>query len=46
MEYVALKGYAQSGKPNELLARYGLTSKDIEASVRKVVARKEGLINI
>lgn len=46
MEFVALKGYAQSGKPNELLVRYGLTAKEIEAAVRKVVTRKEGLINV
>ncbi len=41
MEFVALTGYAQSGKPNELLERYGLTSKDIEAAVHRVVARKK-----
>ena len=41
MEFVAMTGYAQSGKPNELLERYGLTAKDIEAAVRRVVARKK-----
>jgi len=40
MEFVALKGYAQSGKPTDLLVRYGLTSADIEAAVRRVVGRK------
>ena len=40
MEFVAMKGYAQSGRPNELLARYGLTAKEIEAAVRRVLARK------
>jgi transketolase len=46
VEFVALTGYAQSGKPNELLVRYGLTSKEIIAAVRKVIARKEGLVNV
>jgi transketolase len=46
VEFVAMTGYAQSGKPNELLARYGLTAKDIEAAVRKAIARKEGFINV
>jgi transketolase len=41
MEFVALKGYAQSGKPNELLERYGLTAKEVEAAVRKVLTRKK-----
>jgi transketolase C-terminal domain/subunit len=36
-----MTGYAQSGKPNELLERYGLTAKDIEAAVRRVVVRKK-----
>jgi len=40
MEFVAMKGYAQSGKPAELLERYGLTSKDMEAAVRRAVGRK------
>jgi transketolase len=40
MEFVAMKGYAQSGKPAELLDRYGLTARDIAAAVRKVMARK------
>ncbi len=41
VEFVALTGYAQSGKPNDLLVRYGLTSREIIAAVKKVVARKE-----
>jgi transketolase len=40
MEFVALKGYAQSGKPEELLKRYGLTARDIAQAVRAVMKRK------
>jgi transketolase len=43
MEFVAIKDtYAKSGKPGELLQRYGLTAKDIERAVRAVVKRKGG----
>ncbi len=41
MEFVALRGYAQSGKPAELLERYGLTAKEVEAAVKKALARKK-----
>jgi transketolase len=41
MEFVAMTGYAQSGKPNDLLERYGLNAKSIEAAVRKVLKRKK-----
>ena len=40
VEVVALKGYAESGAPEELLAKYHLTSKDVEEAVRKSVGRK------
>jgi transketolase len=41
MEFVAIKDtYAQSGKPSELLERYGLTAKDIERGVRSAIERK------
>ena len=41
IEFVAIKDtYAKSGKPAELLQRYGLTAKDIEQAVRAVVKRK------
>jgi transketolase len=40
MEFVALKGYAESGKPNELLKKYGLTAGDVAQAVRKVLTRK------
>ncbi len=43
MEMVAIKDtYAKSGKPAELLQRYGLTAKDIEQAVRKVTKGKKG----
>ena len=43
MEMVSLKdAYAMSGKPAELLQRYGLTAKDIAQAVRKVKKRKQG----
>jgi len=41
MEFVAVKDtYAKSGKPAELLQRYGLTAKDIEQAVHAVLKRK------
>jgi len=41
MELVALKDtYAKSGKPAELLMRYGLTAKDIEQAVKSAIKRK------
>jgi transketolase len=41
MEFIAVKDkFGMSGKPAELLARYGLTSKDIAAAVREVIKRK------
>jgi transketolase len=40
LEYVALHGYTQSGKPADLLSRYGLTAKDIERAAKKVITRK------
>ena len=41
MEMVAIRDtYAESGKPAELLQRYGLTAKDIGQAVRAVVKRK------
>jgi transketolase len=41
MEFIAIKDtYAKSGKPSELLERYGLTDKDIERGVRSVIKRK------
>ncbi len=40
MEFVAMTGYAMSGKPNELLEKYGLTAKGIQDAVLKVLKRK------
>ena len=41
VEFVAIKDtYAKSGKPAELLQRYGLTAKDIEQGVRLAIRRK------
>jgi transketolase len=41
MEFVALKDtYAKSGKPAELMQRYGLTAKDIAQTVRTAIKRK------
>ncbi len=43
MEFVAIKDiFAKSGKPDELLQRYGLIAKDIEQAVRSVIKRKQG----
>lgn len=40
-EYVAIKDtYAESGKPAELLVKYGLTSKEIVKAAETVVKRK------
>ncbi len=40
MEFVALEGYAQSGKPDVLLERYGLSSQGIVRAVHNVLKRK------
>jgi transketolase len=41
MEFVAVKDvFGQSGKPAELLVRYGLSSKDIVKAVHEVLKRK------
>jgi len=41
MEFVAVKDtYAKSGKATELLQRYGLTAKDIEKAVQRVIKKK------
>jgi len=42
MEFVAIKDtYAKSGKPAELLQKYGLTARDTEQAVRSVIKRKQ-----
>ena len=41
VEFVAIRDtYASSGKPSELLERFGLTARDIAAAVRKAIERK------
>ena len=41
MEFVGLEDtYAESGDPEALMKKYGLTSEQVVAAVRKVVARK------
>ena len=40
VEIVALDGYAESGTPAELVAKYGLTSVEVEAAARRALARK------
>lgn len=39
MEIVALKQYAESGSPNELLKKYGLTAREIVAAANIVMKR-------
>ncbi len=42
MEFVGLKDtYAESGKPNELFERYGLTSRHIVAAIEQVLKKKK-----
>ena len=43
MESVALTSYAESGKPEDLLQKYGLTSEKIFEAVKKVNDRKPSL---
>ena len=40
LEMIAMSGYAESGNPELLLAKYGLTAERIVAAVRKAVSRK------
>lgn len=43
LEMVALDDcYGESGEPDDLAAKYGLTASDIAAAVRRAVARKGG----
>ena len=42
MEMVALQGYAESGKSDELLEKYHLSVQDIEAAVKRALQRKIG----
>ena len=40
MEAVAVAGYAESGKPQELLERYGLTPAKVADAARRAIARQ------
>ena len=41
MEFVGIQNtYAESGKPEELLEKYGLVAHNIVDAVKKVIARK------
>lgn len=42
VEMVGLTGYAQSGDPQALLERYGLTPTDVADAVRRAISRKAG----
>ena len=42
VEMVGLTGYAESGKPDQLLEKYGLTPPHIASAVRRAVSRKRG----
>jgi transketolase len=41
MEFVGLTGYAESGSPEDLLKKYGMTAPNIIAAVHKVRERKQ-----
>jgi transketolase len=42
MEFVGInETYAESGQPDELIEKYGLVAKNVEAAARKVVGRKK-----
>lgn len=43
MQFVGLSTYAKSGKPDELLERYGLTTTTIEKAVKVVIAQRNRL---
>ncbi len=40
LEMVALNRYAESGRPDQLLVKYGLTASDVSTAVRRVLERK------
>lgn len=42
IEFIGVKdSFGESGKPDELMKKYGLTAKDIEAAVLRVIKRKK-----
>jgi transketolase len=42
VEFVGVTRYAESGKPAELLEKYGLTAKHVAAAARRALGRKRG----
>ena len=41
MEFVGVRDtFGESGTPKELMAKYGLTAKDIVEAVKRVITRK------
>lgn len=42
LEMVALEGYTESGKSDQLIDKYHLSSGDVEAAVKRVLKRKTG----
>ena len=42
VEVVAQDRYAESGKPEQLLVKYGLSASDVEAAARRALQRKSG----
>jgi transketolase len=46
LETVALTGYGESGKPSQLLSKYGLGAVDVERAVYRALQRKAGLAPI
>ena len=42
IEMVALQGYSESGKPEELMLKNGLTPEGVRAAADKAVKRKRG----
>lgn len=40
IEMVAVRGYAESGKPQELFDKYGLAASDVANAARRVLSRK------
>jgi transketolase len=42
MEFVGLSGYAESGDPEALMRKYGLTADNVIAAVRRLLTRRNG----
>jgi transketolase len=42
LRVVGLSGYAESGKPQELLDKYGLTAEQVATAAREALAARSG----